>query len=540
MSNLFSKHFFSTLSQDHQALLLAVNDTALISETDEKGTITFANDKFVEIAKYSREELIGQNHRILKSGHQDQTLFIDLWKCISSGKTWRGEIKNRAKDGSYYWVDTSIAPIVGSSGKPERYISMRFLITDKKEAEISLTRQNKELEDAKQTLLTTLEEAKREKKKAEELAHELVKFKVALDGTSDHVVITDSNAIVLYANAGLTRVTGFTPEEVLGKKAGTRESWGGNMSQEFYEKMWHTIKVDKKSFVGEITNKRKDGTIYQALSTISPLLNEAGNLEFFIGIERDITKEKEIDKAKTEFVSLASHQLRTPLTAIRWVAEMLEKKESLSEKGKQYLKDIVLSADRLSKLVDSLLNVSRIDEGRVLIAPEPVELVALIRSYLLECEPLSVVKNLKIIFQEHPPTCMVTTDPSAFRNILQAIFSNAIEYTPEGGAITVSLRELKEDQTFTLIITDTGIGIPKDEQTKVFTKFARATNAQLVKADGSGLGMYISWQAAKLLGGSIRFESKENEGTTFYVTLPVVTKGEPITDGKEGRPLLMT
>jgi PAS domain S-box-containing protein len=130
---------------DYEALLSALNQTALVSMTDAKGTIVYANDKFVEISKYEREELIGQNHRILKSGEQPDDLFIDLWKTISSNNVWRGEIKNKAKDGSFYWVDTSIAPIIGPDNRPDKYIAVRFLISDKKEAFEKLEKQNQQL-----------------------------------------------------------------------------------------------------------------------------------------------------------------------------------------------------------------------------------------------------------------------------------------------------------------------------------------------------------------------------------------------------------
>jgi PAS domain S-box-containing protein len=121
--------------EDYDALLTALDTTALVSVTDKEGNIIFANQIFVKISKYSLPELIGQNHRILKSSQQSDSMFDELWKTISSGRVWRGEIMNRAKDGTYYWVDTSIAPILDKTGKPERYISVRFLITDRKRIE---------------------------------------------------------------------------------------------------------------------------------------------------------------------------------------------------------------------------------------------------------------------------------------------------------------------------------------------------------------------------------------------------------------------
>lgn len=132
---------------DYNALMSSLDKTALISMTDDKGHIVYANNKFVEVSKYPLKELLGQNHRILKSGHQPDQLFEELWATISSGKVWRGEIKNKAKDGTFYWVDTSIAPIMGAGKRPERYISVRFLITDKKEREEALQKA-KAMDDA--------------------------------------------------------------------------------------------------------------------------------------------------------------------------------------------------------------------------------------------------------------------------------------------------------------------------------------------------------------------------------------------------------
>lgn len=138
---------------DYDALLKALDTTALVSVTDKRGSIIYANDIFVKISKYQLDELIGQNHRILKSGEQSDELFINLWKTISSCKVWRGEIKNRAKDGSYYWVDTSIAPIMDENGKPVRYISVRFLITDRKDAEELEHEKTAELERVNKVLI---------------------------------------------------------------------------------------------------------------------------------------------------------------------------------------------------------------------------------------------------------------------------------------------------------------------------------------------------------------------------------------------------
>jgi PAS domain S-box-containing protein len=118
------------VNQEIEAQMNIINSIAIVSKTDARGNITYVNDEFIKWSKYTREELLGKNHRLLKSGHQPDKIFVDLWKTISSGKIWRGVVKNKAKDGSYYWVDAIIAPVLDSQGKPKEYIAQRFVLDE--------------------------------------------------------------------------------------------------------------------------------------------------------------------------------------------------------------------------------------------------------------------------------------------------------------------------------------------------------------------------------------------------------------------------
>ena len=240
---------------------------------------------------------------------------------------------------------------------------------------------------------------------------------------------------------------------------------------------------------------------------------------FYIGIGQDITKRKDLEKMKSEFITIASHQLRTPLTSIKWVIELFSKKEKLTKQGQEYLNDIHEAASNLTELVNILLNVSRIEEGNVGIYPKRLELVGFLENYLNNIEHL--YKNKKItVSYTHPKEIISITDSRAFRNIIQSLISNSIEYTPEGGKIDITLD--KKNDLVLLKIEDNGIGIPKDEQENIAKKFTRGSNAKLIKTDGTGMGLYIAYKAVELLGGKIWFESSgSNKGTTFYVQLPV-------------------
>lgn len=226
----------------------------------------------------------------------------------------------------------------------------------------------------------------------------------------------------------------------------------------------------------------------------------------------------ELDRTRLEFVSIASHQLKTPLTGVQWVIERLLAKEQMSANAREYLSEARTACHRLAELVDLLLNLSRIEGGGIRVSPRSLELVEFIRKILHEYSAICAKRNIALIFRRHPERLEVITDSNILRNIVQSLISNAIEYNVGGGEVEVSL-EVRAP-IFRLAVRDTGIGIPQDEQPRIFEKFFRASNAKLVKTDGTGIGLYIAHQAARLLGGEIYFESEELKGTTFVVNLP--------------------
>ncbi|MBI1999406.1 MAG: PAS domain S-box protein [Parcubacteria group bacterium] len=349
---------------------------------------------------------------------------------------------------------------------------------------------------------------------------DLRRFKQAVDGASEQMIITDTEGIILYANQATERITGYARGEVIGKKP---SRWGGRMPREYYVKLWETIKEKKQPFSGDVSNVRKSGEKYTAHLDIYPVLDETKTVLFFVGIERDITKERRIDELKNEFISIASHQLRTPLTATQWVIERLLKKEhNLSESGRAYLNDIRHASKRLSELVTVLLNASRLEEGSVGTEPQKTDVIAILNELLLENEPLRVHKNIAVSFAQHPVALEAVTDKMAFRNFIHSFVANALEYTPRDGRVEISVKA--KEKTFLVSIKDTGIGIPLQEHDAIFQKFGRASNARKIKPDGTGLGLYIAKQAAELLGGAVWFESSPGRGTTFFAELPYISR----------------
>lgn len=416
-------------------------------------------------------------------------------------------------DGDYHnKIDISSKDEIG-----ELAVNFNLMIqaVDKSQAEVErkVEEQTKELDNQKNAILNILEDT-------EENARDLEKFKQAVDNVSDQVVITDPEGIVIYGNKAIKRITGYEVEESLGKKAGLL--WRKPMGQDYYENLWKTIKTSKQVYVDEITNIRKNGEEYQAMISISPIIDGNGNIMFFVGIERDITKEKEIDKAKTEFISLASHQLRTPLSTINWYVEMLLSGDAgkINKEQKKFLEEAYSGSQRMVSLVNALLNVSRIESNTYMVEPAPTDVGKLLDSVVFDLKPKINSKKLDIsIKKERIP--VISLDPNLTNIILQNLITNAVKYTNTGGKIEINMNLKKDTDELLILVKDSGMGIPKSQQDKIFTKLFRADNVQKTDTEGTGLGLYLIKGLIERSKGKIWFDSVENKGSTFYVTLPL-------------------
>lgn len=368
------------------------------------------------------------------------------------------------------------------------------------------------------SLVDKVKQVELDRQYSEIRSKELYRFQMAVEGSSDLIVISDTEGAIVYVNPAVTRLTGYSRYEVMGKKAG--KAWGGQMEKSFYEDLWDTIKNQKKVFKGEVTNVRKSGEKYIAEVTISPILDEDSNVIYFVAIERDITKAKGIDRMKTEFISLASHQLRTPLTAMKWFLELLlEDETNFKQEQKEMLNNINVSNERMIELVNALLNVSRIESGRIIVDPEPTDIVALLNEVIREVSVRANEKKIQIIVSTHQKLPKINIDPKLIRNVYMNLLSNAIRYSPDNSEIAVFIS--KKDKEIISQVSDNGYGIPEKDKDRIFQKFFRATNAVKIETKGTGLGLYLAKAIIESSSGKIWYESSEGKGTTFWFTIPL-------------------
>lgn len=352
------------------------------------------------------------------------------------------------------------------------------------------------------------------------------KEQALLASIGEGVIASDEHGRAILVNAAAERMLGWTSSELLGKPLmdviRIHDEKGNAISLEKrpLQRAIGSMKPFTTSTTSPFYYTRKDGTQFPAAITATPVMQN-NRVVGAIDIFRDITTEKDIDIAKSTFVSLASHQLRTPLTAIRWTLETLqmEARDNLNKTQNEFLDNALYSTKQLVGLVRELLNISRIDTGRMSVNPEPTSLQALTREVLREVEQERAQKSIRIITKLPRTIPQVRVDPILIRQVILNFLTNALKYTPSGS--TVRLTCVKEQHHVRFSVADSGIGIPVAEQGHIFERFYRASNARSHKENGSGLGLYLAKMLIQMSGGTIGFTTTEGQGSTFWFTLPL-------------------
>jgi two-component system sensor kinase FixL len=492
----------------------ALDQTAIVVITDTQGTITFVNDKFCEISKYSRGELIGQNHRLLNSGHHPRQFFVEMWKTIARGQTWRDEIKNRAKDNTFYWVDTTIVPFLDEEGKPYQYLAIRRDITARKAAEI-----------------------------------ELQKLSLIASKTDNVAIVTNAQGKIEWVNHSFQKLTGYALAEVMGKKPG-EVLQGPKTSPETVAAIREAL-TRQEPFLGEILNYSKDGKPYWLSLNINPVFDDDGKLLQFIAIENEITTRKEIEiklrkevegamkklsvmnellevsnRELLDFAYVSSHDLQEPLRKIQAFGDRLKStcQDSLNEKGLDYLERMLNAASRAQILINDLLEFSRVTTKAQPF--KPIKLSEILEGVLSDLE-VRIEKSGVIL--EVDPLPVVDADALQMRQILQNLIGNALKFLRAGVTPVVQVRSrvyAKDGQDWCEIrVIDNGIGFEQQYAERIFQIFQRLHGRKTF--EGTGIGLAICRKIAERHNGTLMAEGKPDQGAVFIFTLPIhQLKGE--------------
>jgi PAS domain S-box-containing protein len=358
---------------------------------------------------------------------------------------------------------------------------------------------------------------------------ESTKSQAILEDIADGVMVTDAQGEVILFNAASERILDLPRHEALGRTTSEMLGLYGSQAQDWMERVAEWAEHPDSYADGEYLAARlsiEDRVVSVHLAPV--LMGGANRPQEFLGtvsVFRDVTAEVEADRAKTEFVSMVSHELRTPMTSIKGYADLLMMRSvgPVTEGQERFLKIIRSNVDRLTNLVDDLLDISRIESGRLDLKREPMDVEGVVERVITSLGARAEQGDL-LLQSEMPGEAlrlpMVFADPDRVVQILTNLVGNACQYTPAGGRIVVSARAVGDQVR--VAVRDTGIGIALENQDKVFERFFRADDPLVQGSPGTGLGLPIVKSLVEMHGGEIWVESELGEGSTFTFTLPAV------------------
>ncbi len=343
-----------------------------------------------------------------------------------------------------------------------------------------------------------------------ELARAHERLRAILDTAGEGVVFTDPQATIEYINPAMERLTGYTADEALGHNP---RIWKSDQTpRATHQHMWRAL-THGETWQGEVINRRKDGGLYDAALTTSPVTDLDGRVVGYVGVQRDITRQKELDRLKDQFVSNVSHELRTPIANIMLHLSLLTR--GRPERHDIYLRTAQREADRLRNMIEDLLDLSRLDRNMTPIQLAPIDVYQLLEPFVTDRVTLAEQRGLTLKYESAPDLPLALSDASKLTQVIANLLTNALNYTPAGGEVTVL--SATRQPWITITVRDTGPGIAAKDLPHLFERFYRGETGRKADAPGTGLGLAISHEIMLRLGGRITVESEPGQGAAFTV-----------------------